>query len=293
MTAYLSANKNAEYHRINVSSWDGIWYPADGSKEKVMIVVSGSDGGLEHAGKHAHFLADNGVPALAVALFKTRHTGKALSKVPVERIGAVISWLKEKGYQKIGMDGTSKGSEYTFAAALAYPEIGCVVVKTPSWYYSEGLSGSQTTGECCWSYQGESLPFTPYKIRKFNMLSLFWEAKEFNLLKINTGKEIVQESVIPIEKLKIPILMFSTKVDTVWPSTESCEILCKKLETSGYAYPYQHIAFDHMSHMMLEYCGAEIKYFIKSEKENPEACYAERSVMGEKTIQWINNVWGC
>lgn len=93
MTAYLSANKNAEYHRINESSWDGIWYPADGSKEKVMIVVSGSDGGLEHAGKHAHFLADNGVPALAVALFKTRHTGKALSKVPVERIGAVISWL--------------------------------------------------------------------------------------------------------------------------------------------------------------------------------------------------------
>ena len=61
----------------------------------------------------------------------------------------------------------------------------------------------------------------------------------------------------------------------------------------NYEYPYQHIAFEHMSHMMLEYCGAEIKYFIKSEEENPEACYAERSVMGEKTIQWINNVWGC
>jgi len=58
MTAYLSANKNADYHRINENSWDGIWYPADGSKEKIMIVVSGSDGGLEHAGKHAHFLAD-------------------------------------------------------------------------------------------------------------------------------------------------------------------------------------------------------------------------------------------
>lgn len=105
----VSPNKNAEYHKINEGNWDGIWYPSDGSKEKVMIVVSGSDGGLEHAGKHAHFLADNGVPALAVALFKTRHTGKALSKVPVERIGMVISWLKEKGYQKIGMDGTSKG----------------------------------------------------------------------------------------------------------------------------------------------------------------------------------------
>ena len=26
MTAYLSANKNADYHRINENSWDGIWY---------------------------------------------------------------------------------------------------------------------------------------------------------------------------------------------------------------------------------------------------------------------------
>ena len=111
------------------------------------------------------------------------------------------------------------------------------------------------------------------------MLSLFWKAKEFNLLEINTGKEVVPESVIPIENLKIPILMFSTKVDTVWPSTESCEILCRRLESSSYAHPYQHIAFDHLSHMMLEYCGAEIKYFIKKEKENPEACYEERSVM--------------
>lgn len=86
-----------------------------------MIVVSGSDGGLEHAGKHAHFLADNGVPALAVVLFKTKHTGKKLEKVPIERAGTVISWLKKKGYEKIGMDGTSKRSEYTFAAPLAYP----------------------------------------------------------------------------------------------------------------------------------------------------------------------------
>ena len=83
----MRPDKNAEYHKISESDWDGIWYPADGGKEKIMIVVSGSDGGLEHAGKHAHFLADNGVPALAVALFKTRHTGKDLSKVPVERIG--------------------------------------------------------------------------------------------------------------------------------------------------------------------------------------------------------------
>lgn len=284
-------NKNAEYHKISENSWDGIWYPSDGSREKAVIVVSGSDGGLEHAGKHAHFLADNGIPALAVALFKTKHTEKTLNKVPIERIGTAISWLKDKGYQKIGMDGTSKGSEYTFAAALTYPDISCVIVKTPSWFYSEGLSGSNPSGECCWSYKGKGLPFTPYKMRKFNMLKMLLEAKEFNILKTNTGKNIVPQSVIPVEKLKVPILMFSTKTDTVWPSTESCEKICETLKSNGYPYPYKHIAFENMSHMMIEYCGRAIKYFIKSEKENPEACFAERDVMGQETVKWIKEIW--
>lgn len=46
-----------------------------------------------------------------------------------------------------------------------------------------------------------------------------------------------------------------------------------------------------MSHMILEYCGKGIKYFIKSEKSDPEACYAERDVMGQETIKWIEDIW--
>ena len=49
-------------------NWDGVLYPADGSKKKIMIVMSGSEGRLEHAEKLAKFLADNNVPALAFAL---------------------------------------------------------------------------------------------------------------------------------------------------------------------------------------------------------------------------------
>ena len=40
--------------------------------------------------------------------------------------------------------------------------------------------------------------------------------------------------------------------------------------------------------MMLEYCGKE----IKSEKAGPDACLAERKVMGEECIRWIRDVWG-
>ena len=73
--------------------------------------------------------------------------------------------------------------------------------------------------------------------------------------------------------------------------TESCEKICERLEANKFSYPYKHIAFEHMSHMMLEYCGKEIKYFIKSEKEDPAACFAERETMGKECVSWIQSVW--
>lgn len=273
------------------SNWDGILYPASGRSDKIMIVFTGSEGGLDHAGKTAKYLQDYGISAFALGYFKTKHSAKALNLIPVEMIGDVIGRLKSMGYVKIGIEGVSKGAELALAAAICYPELSCVIVKTPSWFYSEGLVGGQPSGSCCWSYKGEGLPYTPYKSRKINMLKLLWKTKEYNLLEINTGKTIVPESVIPVEQIKAPILMFSSKVDTIWPSTESCEKLFERLKAHSYLYPYEHIAFDHMSHMMMEYCGKEIKYFIKSERADPKACYAERDIMGKACIHWIEDIW--
>ncbi|MGN0351018.1 MAG: acyl-CoA thioester hydrolase/BAAT C-terminal domain-containing protein [Roseburia sp.] len=275
--------------KISERNWDGILYMVDGYKYKVMIVMSGSEGGLEHAGKTARFLQDNGIPALAFGYFKTKHTEKYLNRIPLELIREAIDYLKELGYQKIGIEGISKGAEYALAASIHFSELSCVIVKTPSWFYSEGLRKGQPSGDCCWSYHGMSLPYTPYTIRHFKMMKMLWEAKEYNLLKLNESKKVSEESVIPVEKIKAPILMFSTVRDTVWSSVESCEKICDRLKEKQFVYPYKHVRFEHMSHMMLEYCGKEIKYFVKSEREDPDACYKERDIMGRECVKWIQN----
>lgn len=59
----------------------------------------------------------------------------------------------------------------------------------------------------------------------------------------------------------------------------------------NFSYPYKHVCYEHMSHMMLEYCGSEIKYFIKSERKYPEECAGERKEMGNECVEWIENVW--
>ena len=282
---------SSENIKVTLHKADGVLYPVTGRKDKVVITMSGSEGGLEHAGKLAKYLQDNGIPALAFGYFKTKHSVKSLNKIELENIKAVIEWLKKQGYEKIGIEGCSKGAEYAAAAAIAYPELSCVILKIPSWFYSEGIDKTVPSGASSWVYEGKELPYTPYKTRKLPVMKEMMNNKEYNILAINTGKRINPDSIIPIEKIQAPILMFSTEVDTIWPSKESCETMEERLNINQFVYPHKHICFEHMSHMMLEYCGKGIKYFIKSEKEFPEECARERVIMGQECIKWIEEVW--
>lgn len=49
---------------ITIEDMDGILYPVNDKKEKIMIVISGSEGGLEHSSKAAEYLAEHGIPHL-------------------------------------------------------------------------------------------------------------------------------------------------------------------------------------------------------------------------------------
>ena len=282
---------SSEHIKVTLHKADGVLYPVAGRKDKVVITMSGSEGGLEHAGKLAMYLQDNGIPALAFGYFKTKHSVKSLNKIELENIKAAIEWLKKQGYEKIGIEGCSKGAEYAAAAAIAYPELSFVILKIPSWFYGEGMDKTVPSGASSWTCEGKELPYTPYKTRKLPVIKEMMKNREYNIIAINTGKKINPDSIIPIEKIQAPVLMFSTEVDTIWPSKESCEKMEERLNANHFAYPHKHICFKHMSHMMLENCGKGIKYFIKSEKEFPEECARERIIMGQECIKWIEEVW--
>ena len=67
---------DSETIKVILHKADGVLYPVAGRKDKAMIVLSGSEGGLEHAGKLAKDLQDSGIPALALGYFKTKHSVK-------------------------------------------------------------------------------------------------------------------------------------------------------------------------------------------------------------------------
>lgn len=116
---------------------DARHYPVAGRRDKVVITLSGSEGGLWLAKKQARWLQSQGIPALALGYFRTLHTGTALSLVPLEIIEQAIHFLQAQGYARIGILGFSKGAELALVAATHYPALSCVVAKTPSWFVAK------------------------------------------------------------------------------------------------------------------------------------------------------------
>ena len=280
---------------VRTEGFEGTLYPGNGRKDKVLIVMLGSNGGMKLTRQAAQFYQQNGFPALALALFKTKQTPKDLSRVPIEYVENAIAWLKKQGYERIGVDGMSKGSEMALVAASMFPALSCVIARVPSYFVSEGLSGSGKnkgpSGTSCWSYQGKELPYALYRSRSFNLLNVLLKEKELHIISFNRDKNVTPETVIPIEKIRAPILLLSSKHDEVWPSYESATLMEKKLTETGFPYPHKHIAFEHMSHAMLTEISWVYKMAFKSERQHPKECKRDRETLRRELLNWANGAW--
>ena len=274
--------------------FEAILFPGDGTKDKVVIVMSGSNGGMGITKKEAAFYHKNGIPALALALFGTRHTQKDLDRVPVDYVEKAILWLKEQGYKKIGIDGMSKGSEMALLSASMFKDLAFVIARVPSYFVSEGLSvkgkSKMPSGTSCWSYKGKEIPYAPYNQRTFNLLKTFLEEKELHIIRFNRDKNVTRQTIIPVEKISGPILLLSSKNDEVWPSYESALYIENRLRENGFTYPVKHIAYDYMSHAMMTKISFVIKLAFKTERSHPKECAREREMMKNELLQWVRTV---
>ncbi len=276
---------------VKENGFEGVLFSGDESKDKVLIVMSGSNGGMKLTKQCAKFYHHNGIPALALALFGTKGTQPYLDRVPIE----YVEWLKKQGYQRIGIDGTSKGSEIALISASMFSDISCVIARVPSYFVSEGLTGKKKnkgpSGTSCWSYKGKELPYAPYKTREFNIPKMFMQEKEIHIITFNKDKDIKPESIINVERIKAPILLLSSKNDTVWPSYDSCLYIEKILTKVDFPYPYKHIAYNQISHALLTDMPFVYKLAFKTERENAKQCTKEREQLKKELLIWINQVW--
>lgn len=129
---------------------------------------------------------------ISVLTLSPAHKDYSHHNLPVERIGAAISYLQKRGMKKIGIAGASTTGMFALIAASYYPQITLTIAMTPCDFVMEGFYQGKRDGQTEWpgegestaSWEGKPLPYLPYAYRhpEYGMKmkdDALWEAGKY------------------------------------------------------------------------------------------------------------------
>ncbi len=207
-----------------------------------VIVLGGSEGGLNGSRGLARHLADEGFVAIAVSYFGEPGQLEKLNEVPIEPIGRALAWLKARPdiHGPIAVMGISKGAELALLTASREPQIQAVVVGVPSSVVWAGIDMAGGPVGSSWTADGQPLPYTHYDLSKgFTGV--------FNLYNDSLAAAPA-EARIPVENIHGPVMMISGQADGLWPSSRMAAEVEQRLKDHHFAYPVVNIAYPDVGH---------------------------------------------
>ncbi|WP_341479995.1 acyl-CoA thioester hydrolase/BAAT C-terminal domain-containing protein [Clostridium tyrobutyricum] len=256
---YQSGNTKSE--TITGSGFQGrFFYNKDTEKKPGIIVLSGSDGGIEKAQTIAQLFSEHGYNSLALSYFGLEGLPETIDKIPVEYIENSINWLKRQpniNKDKLAIYGRSKGGEMALVAAFLFPQITAVIANTPSSHVFEGFKlnhmGSHTSS---WTYNNSELPFISLKftdVIKFVIKKIFHpktiQPKDIYSHNIKNNK-INKKAEIKTEKINGNILLLSAGKDEIWPSNIFCENIIERCSDFGFQNECIHYNYPDSGHFL-------------------------------------------
>ena len=273
----------------------GYAFCPENALDNAVIVLTGSDGGLDNAKYIAKLFANRGIPALAVAYFRYPGLSDTLELIPLEYAERAALCVKSNtGASKVSLFGVSKGGEYALSVAARSSLFESVVAVVPNFCVTEGL-GEQLFGQgvSSWTYQGNPLPFLPLS-RDMDAFNAASEAE--HQLSIKTLYELAEkagvpdDTVISVEKSTARILLLSSTQDNVWPSRKASEKIIERLRDHDYSYAYEHVNFENASHI-LNPIPSEMEKLLpqvsRAERETPKECSEARGKAFDLAVEWI------
>lgn len=230
------------------------------SSSRTIIMLGGSDGGMEHLALIAGPLASHGFNVLTVGYFGMAGLPDYLQEIPLEYFEGVFAWIKENPLlsNDICIHGTSKGGELALLLASRYDKFSKVVANLPHAYCFQGLLGMSAADHCSsWSYRGESLPYIKLDNDVFfeKMKICLKESQSFGVACCyKKGIEMAdnkKEARIKVEEAHADILLTAGKEDGIWNSYEGCLDIINALERHHYQHEYQLLSCDDMGHISI------------------------------------------
>lgn len=178
----------------------------------VVVVLGGSEGG--ELTLTAGALALTGFPALALGYFQEPGLPRCLCSIPLEYFVRAIGWLRAQPVARgrpVVLYGVSRGAEGALLIASYEPHlVDAVVASSPSSF----INGAYGGPGAAWTLHGRPLPTGP----------------------------------IPVDNIRVPLLLGDGGQDDVWPSAESAALILMELDGSGDNAPYTNLYYPGAGH---------------------------------------------
>lgn len=263
----------------------------------VLICFSGSDGKFELSQMLARVFQSNGLTTLALAYVMEEGLPNQFFHVPIDFLEAAAKRLHDMGYQKVGLWGISKGAELALTAGSLLPElVNAVVAVSPINTVCQGFTmekGVSIASGSSWTFRGREVPYTQFGIEKFPLGHVIWKSIQAGELTMyDLYRPLVQNpnfaAVIQVEKITGPVLLISSKMDTMWPSELAARQVMKRLRRYHFSHFYKHLSYDYGGHMFVPMELRMTKFFKGDRGKNKDRGRNARMDSLKKTLEFVS-----
>jgi dienelactone hydrolase len=196
-----------------------------GSRRPAILMFGGSEGG-EAMGFNAALAASHGYPALALAYFKEPGLPQTLTGVDLDyfvRALTILRSLPDVDPNRVLVYGVSRGSEAALLLDSHFPSlVNGVIAGVPS---SVTQRGYPDPTRPAWLLHGVPLPSAPYAD---------WDQPD---------PSDAQAAVIPVERIRGPVLMTCGGADNEWSSCGYEQAIVARLKAHHFAYPITALSY--------------------------------------------------
>ncbi|MEC1261752.1 acyl-CoA thioesterase/bile acid-CoA:amino acid N-acyltransferase family protein [Bacillus swezeyi] len=243
---------------IEENGFSGVFFrPLTADRPPVIIVLGGSDGGLDET--IAGMLSNYGYATFAIPYFQYKQLPKTLAEIPLEYFQKAIAWLlRQEGldHGQIGIFGRSKGGELALLIGSHFPDIRFVISHVGGGIVFQGVGLKKLRQTSSWSLGGAPLAFAPLPLFTISQLWTFMKQKitrqpqSFLELYQKALHNIKDDhpSIIKAENIKGPVFLTSSTDDLVWPSAFMSEKVVERLKVNGFPHSVQHLCFENAGH---------------------------------------------
>jgi dienelactone hydrolase len=175
-----------------------------------VVVIGGSEGGEPTLTAAA--LADIGYPALALGYFKEPGLPSCLCDIPLEYFARAVSWFRlqpEAKGRPVILYGASRGGEGALLIASLEPQLFDAVIASSPRANVNGAFGGKPFG-AAWTFD---------------------------------GKPLAAGTLIPVDRIRVPLLLGDGGLDAIWNSEASVSVIMSELQSAHDPAPYINVFY--------------------------------------------------